>query len=362
MELDQHLKEVRDSLRRGEFVNEAAVKQGVVLRLLHALEWPTYDPKTVWPEYTVGTKRADYALCPPPVGKPLVFIEVKAVGQSEGAERQLFEYAFERGVSIAILTDGQEWNFFLPAEQGSMHERRVYRLDLIGREIQECADRLTKYLAYGAVCCGTALQTLRNEYQDVARKRAIEDTLPKAWQKLIEEQDSLLLDLLADKVETLCVFKPDLEAVGQFLSNLPTALGAVIQESPSAKHVVRSTSGVKASMRSTQFGYTLRGRVVVASSAIDVERRLLDDLAAADPEFMNRFAARKHGRSRRYVAQDRSDLYRGRRDLCEECSEKLACGWWMGTNYSRSNIRQIIELAAEVAGLRVGRDLVLNLG
>lgn len=51
----------------------------------------------VAPEYTVGTKRADYASCTPPAGKPLVFLEVKSVGQAEGAERQLFEYAFERG-------------------------------------------------------------------------------------------------------------------------------------------------------------------------------------------------------------------------------------------------------------------------
>lgn len=243
-----------------------------------------------------------------------------------------------------------------------MHERRVYRLDLLGREIQECADRLTKYLAYGAVCCGAALQTLRNEYQDVARKRVIEDTLPKAWRKLIEEQDSLLLELLADKVETLCGFKPDLEAVGQFVSNRPAILAAANQEPPSVRPGAKSAPGTMAAAHLTQVGYTLRGRVVAASSAINVERRLLDDLAAADPEFMDRFAARKHGRRRRYVAQDRSDLYRGRRDLCEECSERLVCGWWMGTNYSKSNIRQIVDLAAEVAGLRVGRDFVFNLG
>jgi len=54
-----------------------------------------------------------------------VFIEVKQVGQSDGGERQLFEYAFHRGVPMAILTDGQEWHFFLPAKQGDYGDRRV---------------------------------------------------------------------------------------------------------------------------------------------------------------------------------------------------------------------------------------------
>jgi predicted type IV restriction endonuclease len=50
---------------------------------------------------------------------------VKQVGQSDRAERQLFEYAFHDGVPMAILTDGREWNFFLPGEQGDYGERRV---------------------------------------------------------------------------------------------------------------------------------------------------------------------------------------------------------------------------------------------
>jgi hypothetical protein len=37
-----------------------------------------------------------------------VFIEVKQIGRSDGGERQLFEYAFHRGVPMTILTDGQE--------------------------------------------------------------------------------------------------------------------------------------------------------------------------------------------------------------------------------------------------------------
>ena len=113
------------------------MSQGIVLRILHALGWPAYDTQAVWPEYSLSGRRVDFALCHPP-GKPIAFIEVKQIGQSDGAERQLFEYAFHDGVPMAILTDGREWNFFLPGEQGDYGERRVYKLDMMECDLAEC--------------------------------------------------------------------------------------------------------------------------------------------------------------------------------------------------------------------------------
>ena len=123
--LKRDIGEIRDAIKAGRFTSEAAVCQGIVLRILHALSWPTYDTQVVCPEYSVESRRVDFALCHP-AGKPVVFIEVKQIGQSDtAAERQLFEYAFHKGVPMAILTDGQDWQFFLPAEQGEYGERRV---------------------------------------------------------------------------------------------------------------------------------------------------------------------------------------------------------------------------------------------
>lgn len=114
MAIVQEIEAIRAGIKAGRFPNEASVSQGIVLRLLNALGWPAYDTDAVWPEYALGGRRVDFALCSPP-SKPLAFIEVKQIGQSDGAERQLFEYAFHIGVPMAILTDGREWNFFLPA-------------------------------------------------------------------------------------------------------------------------------------------------------------------------------------------------------------------------------------------------------
>ncbi|MGH2531885.1 MAG: hypothetical protein ACRDJW_06215 [Thermomicrobiales bacterium] len=98
--------DIQQRIRASEFVSEAAVSQGIVLRILSALSWPTFDPGVVIPEFSLSGRRVDFALCHPPK-TPAVFIEVKQIGGGAEAERQLFEYAFHTGVPMAILTTGR---------------------------------------------------------------------------------------------------------------------------------------------------------------------------------------------------------------------------------------------------------------
>ena len=105
MSLREMLSQIQDDLRRGRFTSAAAVSQGVVLPLLHKLAWPVFDTHVVWPEFPIPDGRVDFALWHPR-DRPVIFLEVKRVGQAEGADRQLFEYAFHQGVPMAVLTDG----------------------------------------------------------------------------------------------------------------------------------------------------------------------------------------------------------------------------------------------------------------
>lgn len=366
MEIAGHIDEVREAIKLGQFVNEAAVCQGVVLRLLGALGWPVFDPMRVAPEYAVEGRRVDLALCHP-ANKPLVFVEVKQVGKSEGADRQLFEYAFHLGVPMAVLTDGGEWHFFLPAEQGNYSERRVYRLNLLERDSDECVARLRRYLGYEDVCSGRALDQARLDYQDVSRERQIRAVLSEAWAKLIEEPDKLLVELVADKVESLCGYKPDPDAVTEYLFSLAgaaTELGTKT-EMLAPDVVVSPTQPESSAVESSKaaIDFTLKGQQFVCNSARDVLLQLFEELSRRDRIFCERLAARpKHGSKRRYVARSKYDLYPGRRDLAEGESCQLANGWWVGTNHSRRSIQKIVEMACEVAGLRLGRDLVVRLG
>ena len=219
MTLKEHLDDMRSDLERGVFVNEASVSQGIVLRLLHALGWPGYNTQVIIPEYSVEGRRVDFALCHPSL-KPLVFIEVKQVGQIEGAERQLFEYAFHTGVPIAILTDGREWHFFQPGGRGDYRERRVYKLNLIETENEEISLRLNRYLNYELICTGEAITAIEDDYRTISKQRHIETSLPEAWIKLVEEADEFLIDVMAEKTESLCGYKPTSGQVLGFLKDL----------------------------------------------------------------------------------------------------------------------------------------------
>jgi predicted type IV restriction endonuclease len=116
MSLEADIQDIQNGLKSGRYGNEAAVSQGIILRLLSRLGWQIFDASHVWPEYALGGGRVDYALCCPP-SRPVILIESKDVGRALGAEQQLFQYAFHQGIPMAILTDGQEWSFFYQASR-----------------------------------------------------------------------------------------------------------------------------------------------------------------------------------------------------------------------------------------------------
>lgn len=132
------------------------------------------------PECSLGSLRVDYALCSP-ARKPRILIEVKQVGKSAGAERQLFEYAFHQGIQMAVLTDGREWHCYLPAGEGEYSERRVHRLNISEDDLGEIETYLARYLRYDAVRSGKAIDAARKDHRELAEKRQIHETLPEAW-------------------------------------------------------------------------------------------------------------------------------------------------------------------------------------
>jgi len=358
MDLNDHITEIQRAIRSGQFSNEAAVSRGIVMRLLQALNWPIFDTNIVWPEYRLETIIVDYALCHPP-SKPAVIIEVKNIGKLEGADSKLFEYAFRAGVPMAILTDGQEWHFYLPAGKGSILERRFYKLDILKREQDEISNRFERYLTYEKIRNGEALKSARAEHDSAYISREVKNNIPLAWKKIIEEQDSILIDLISEKVADLCGYKPEPDLVSAFLSEQLAPPVPPPSQTPPVSFQSQRIS--QPSPRTGQIGYTLHGKTIHLRSAVDVLLHVLDELTKKDSNFISRLASRKHGRSRRYVAQRRDELYPGRPDLAEY-SKQLSNGWWVGTNYSKSNISQIIQLACEVAGLRFGYDLTIQLG
>ncbi len=219
MSLEITLTDITARLRQGKFPNEQAISQGIVLRIFQELGWNSWDTNIVWPEYQTGEGRADFALCHPP-SKPAVFIEVKQPGKAEDAVRQALEYGFHAGVPFVVLTDGRTWSFYLPAEQGSYEDRRVYKLDLYERPAAEAAEVLRRYLDCARVQSGEALETARKEYRSRNRQSQAKAAIPEAWRELVEKGDELLVEMLTSAVESRAGVRPDADDVAEFLAGL----------------------------------------------------------------------------------------------------------------------------------------------
>ena len=110
----------------------------------------------------------------------------------------------------------------------------------------------------------------------------------------------------------------------------------------------------------SNFSFVYNGKEITAQSARDLMTKIFKLLQEEDSIFFERFASRKHGKKRRYLSQDKYELYPGRPDLAEQHSIEIAPGWWLGTNYSRKNIKDIINLALEVAGPRFRQSIKVN--
>ena len=208
-----------DSLKNNPRVpnfDEAATKQAIILPLLHLIGWNTYNIDEVTPEFSVENRRVDYSLRISNTNE--VFIEVKKTGVDlEKHQEQLLDYSFRQGVELAVLTNGTTWWFYLPTKKGDWKTRKFYTIDIVQQESHDIAQKFIDLLSKTNVQTGKTLKHAEEIYKGRLKKKVLEETLPEAWNKLISDPDSSLLDLLAETTEKLSGFKPDVNEATRFL-------------------------------------------------------------------------------------------------------------------------------------------------
>jgi hypothetical protein len=279
-------------------------------------------------------------------------------------------------VPICVLTDGREWSFHLPSGQGSYEDRRVYRLQLDDREPEECQRVLTRYLARDRVRDGSAFEDAQRDYRDAAGRREAATALPRAWHELLGEPEELLLDIVSDKAEALCGFKPGRADVLGFLSRLvpgesgtstrgrklraptgaPTAAASAVTEQ--SFHVPNQDQPTPAAPdRSVTFTIFGQQHTCLAASLALVE--ILRILAERDPAKVQELAHAIKGRSRSLIAHTVAEINPARPDLAR--AAEFAPGWLIGLNTSNREKMGIVRTAARVFGLRMPEELDLTL-
>jgi predicted type IV restriction endonuclease len=206
--------------------DEASIKSGVVLRLLSVIGWNPFDVNEVKPEYSVESKRVDFSLRINGTNK--VFIEVKRPNENlESHQEQLLGYSFREGVKQAILTNGITWWFYLPLNEGSWEQRRFFTADFLQQDQTAIAEKLIDLLSRENVVSGDALKNAEHLYKGRQKKNILRDALPKAWYKILNDPDDLLVELLIETAEKISGFRPEIEEVEKFIAD--------IQKSPIGK-------------------------------------------------------------------------------------------------------------------------------
>ena len=210
------IQELRADRKAAEYT-EDQTKLAIVLKILDLLGWSCFDADEVCPEYSVGQGRVDYALRIN--GHNKVFIEVKKRTEDlEKHQPQILDYSFKEGVGLAILTNGISWWFYLPLSEGSWEERRkFYAIDINQQDPAEVTRRFTDFLGRHSVETGRAIEAAQAIYRSQQRDHSIRETIPKAWRAVISEPDELLVDLIIDRTEELCGYKPEKHLVEEFL-------------------------------------------------------------------------------------------------------------------------------------------------
>jgi predicted type IV restriction endonuclease len=212
----KRLREFIESLRNLplERYPERQIEQVVVAPLLELLDWAIRDPDEVVWEYSAGGGgRVDYALCQN--AKPLVYIEAKNGGESLSRHtEQLIQYAFRTTVDIVVLTNGADWQFYLPREDRNWQERLFWSPNLKTDDIDSICGGFVQYLNKENVLSRKAVEAARERL----RGADIQEAMREAWNTLIEEPDPALLDLIAQVTERKCQRKADLEKVRTFIA------------------------------------------------------------------------------------------------------------------------------------------------
>ncbi len=209
---------------------EEATRQGAILPILGRLGWDRDNVREVVPEYAVGNGRVDY--CLKIAETNAVFIEVKRTNEElDRHQEQLLEYAFREGVKIAVLTNGLLWWLYLPLLQGSWDQRKFFAVDIQQQEVEAASRHFREFLSREAIANGSAVERAGALQAGRERDRRIRQTIPRAWQQLVQEPEELLLELLADRVESLCGHRPDQELLAEYLADA-TISSATTPESP----------------------------------------------------------------------------------------------------------------------------------
>jgi hypothetical protein len=229
-DLIEFIKKIQSDNRLGS-LEEAAIKQSIVLKILSLLGWDPFNIDEIEPDHRVGTGKIDFLLKSDKTNK--IFLNVKKdLANPQKLQEQLFQLAAQGDIKIAILTNGLIWNFFLPLVDGSPEEKKFHVMEIHKEEVDNIAQGFSDFLLRKNVISGNALKTAESLYFNRKKAMLVNEYLPKAWQKIINEPEKWLADIISKATKDLCGYEPDPETVKEFVLSEIKAKANVLKVQP----------------------------------------------------------------------------------------------------------------------------------
>ena len=368
MPLTKVLQNIQKQITNKELKNktETDLKQDI-WGILNELHWPTTAVKN---EYTLSTGgRPDFAFIDPNNQEPLVFIELKRYGLTgrKKSKEQVKGYYLDSEVPLIVLTDVKTWMFYYKGElafetgfssqpsirklseqiKGYLEEVRIYR-----REVYDFAEEAI------------------NEKKALAEARK---KIPAAWREIVKESNPLRNKLIKELREKaghgLGVQLADDDVVAFLRSLKEPVFKSEGQDSSTPTQEIMVAKERKGRARGTRMGRSgeivILGKSFPCKNLTDAMVIVFQELGRRESSFWQRFynEPRNHGRTRRIIAQDArgpSGLYDSDNPRYEKAYKQLGGDWVIATYNNKKTIEKNISIAAEVAGLEFGRDIIIN--
>ena len=206
-------------------LNETAMKQAVVLRVLDAAGWSAFDLSEVEPDFQVGSTRVDYALKSGTSARqrgsatPRVLVEVRSLGDnldSERHQRRLMTHCGRAEVELGVLTNGLRWLLFLGSPEGGRQDNPFCDINIL-EDPESAATELNNYLAKDKVANGQAVRSAERSLRERNRDELVRSSIVEGWQQVVRGLDEGLVELIATAAEQKTGTRPENRLIRRIL-------------------------------------------------------------------------------------------------------------------------------------------------
>jgi len=213
--LNNFIEKIQSDERFKDF-DEAAVKQAIVLKIFSLLGWDPFNIDEIQPEYSLNKEKVDFALKNKESIK--VFVSVKTdLSNFKKYIEILLGWSAQCNVQMAVFTNGLSWWFFLSSIEGSIDDKRFCTIETQEEKIEAINQKFSNFLLKENIISDSAIKLAEDIYNKRREEMLINEYLPKAWEKIMNEPDKWLVDIISQVTEDLCGYTPDKEKVKEFM-------------------------------------------------------------------------------------------------------------------------------------------------